>query len=70
MDDLHAYYIAPNVGKEAITINLQKTEGQTLLKQLIHELKVDIKRIGKNIEDNNNNNNENTSQLKLKHKRR
>jgi crotonobetainyl-CoA:carnitine CoA-transferase CaiB-like acyl-CoA transferase len=42
VDDLHAYYIAPNVGKEAITINLQKTEGQTLLKQLIHELKVDI----------------------------
>jgi len=40
--DLHAYYIAPNVGKEAITINLQKREGQALLKQIIRELNVDV----------------------------
>ncbi|MCH7612208.1 MAG: CoA transferase [Candidatus Marinimicrobia bacterium] len=40
--DLHSYYIAPNVGKEAITINLKKPEGQALLKQIIHELNVDV----------------------------
>ncbi len=28
IDDLHAYYIAPNIGKEAVTINLKKKEGQ------------------------------------------
>ncbi|MFQ6677569.1 MAG: CaiB/BaiF CoA transferase family protein [Fidelibacterota bacterium] len=41
-EDLHAYYIAPNVGKEAITINLQKPEGQALLKRIIQELNVDV----------------------------
>jgi crotonobetainyl-CoA:carnitine CoA-transferase CaiB-like acyl-CoA transferase len=40
--DLHAYYIAPNVGKEAITINLQQPEGQALLKQIIQKLNVDV----------------------------
>ena len=40
--DLHSYYIAPNIGKEAITINLKKKEGQELLKKIIHELKVDV----------------------------
>ncbi len=40
--DLSAYYIAPNLGKEAITINLQKPEGQALLKQIIRELNVDV----------------------------
>lgn len=40
--DLHSYYIAPNVGKEAITINLRKKEGQKLLKTIIRELKVDV----------------------------
>ncbi len=40
--DLHSYYIAPNVGKEAITINLKKKEGQELLKNIIKELKVDV----------------------------
>lgn len=42
IDDLHAYYIAPNLGKEAITLNLKKMEGQELLKTLIRELKVDV----------------------------
>ena len=42
IDDLHAYYIAPNIGKEAITVNLKKKEGQELLKTIIKELKVDI----------------------------
>ena len=40
--DLHSYYIAPNIGKEAITINLKKKEGQDLLKKIIRELKVDV----------------------------
>jgi len=40
--DLHSYYIAPNTGKEAITINLKKKEGQELLKKLIKELNVDV----------------------------
>jgi len=41
-DDLHSYYIAPNIGKEAITLNLKKKEGQELLKTLIQKLNVDI----------------------------
>lgn len=40
--DLHSYYIAPNVGKEAITINLKTKEGQELLLKLIKELNVDV----------------------------
>ncbi|MBK7129595.1 MAG: CoA transferase [Crocinitomicaceae bacterium] len=40
--DLHSYYIAPNIGKEAITINLKKKEGQELLLRLIKELEVDV----------------------------
>ncbi|NUM31496.1 MAG: CoA transferase [Bacteroidetes bacterium] len=41
-NDLHSYYIAPNLGKEAITINLKTLEGQNLLLDLIKELKVDV----------------------------
>jgi len=40
--DLHTYFIAPNLGKEAITLNLKMKEGQELLKKLIKELNVDI----------------------------
>jgi crotonobetainyl-CoA:carnitine CoA-transferase CaiB-like acyl-CoA transferase len=40
--DLHSYYIAPNIGKEAITINLKKKEGQEFLLKIIKELKVDV----------------------------
>lgn len=40
--DLHAYFIAPNIGKEAITINLQTHQGRELLKTIIQELKVDV----------------------------
>ena len=40
--DLHSYYVAPNVGKEAITINLKNKEGQALLKKIIRELKADV----------------------------
>ncbi|MFH0867210.1 MAG: CoA transferase [Bacteroidota bacterium] len=41
-DDLHSYYIPPNIGKEAITLNLKKKEGQDTLKRLIRELDVDV----------------------------
>ncbi|MBU0519407.1 CoA transferase [bacterium] len=41
-DDLHSYYIAPNIGKEAITLNLRKENGQRLLKDIIAKLGVDI----------------------------
>lgn len=41
-EDRHSYFIAPNVGKEAIAINLKKPEGQSLLKRLIKELEVDV----------------------------
>jgi len=42
IEDLHSYYIAPNIGKEAITLNLKSKQGQALLKTLIKELHVDI----------------------------
>jgi len=42
VDDLHAYYIAPNIGKEAITLNLKKREGQELLREIIRKLHVDV----------------------------
>ncbi|MDH3215041.1 MAG: CoA transferase [Candidatus Krumholzibacteria bacterium] len=42
VDDLHTYFIAPNVGKEAITLNLKKKGGQELLRTIIRELGVDV----------------------------
>jgi crotonobetainyl-CoA:carnitine CoA-transferase CaiB-like acyl-CoA transferase len=41
-DDRRSYFIAPNVGKEAIAINLKDPQGQKLLKRLIRELDVDV----------------------------
>ena len=41
-DDRRSYFIAPNVGKEAIALNLKKPEGRDLLKKLIEGLGVDI----------------------------
>jgi len=41
-DDLHSYYIAPNIGKEAITLNLKQKEGQELLLRLIKGLEADV----------------------------
>ena len=41
-NDLHAYFIAPNVGKEAITLNLKDKEDQEHLRKIIRELKVDV----------------------------
>jgi itaconate CoA-transferase len=41
-DDRHSYFIAPNVGKEAIALNLKEPDGQAALKRIIKELNVDI----------------------------
>lgn len=40
--DLHAYFIAPNVGKEAITIDLKRPEGRALLLRVMRALKADV----------------------------
>ncbi|MBT4938086.1 MAG: CoA transferase [Rhodospirillaceae bacterium] len=40
--DRHAYYVAPNVGKEAIALNLKSEEGKEALKCIIQELDVDV----------------------------
>ena len=41
-DDRRTYFIAPNVGKEAIALDLKRPEGQALLRQMIVELEVDV----------------------------
>jgi crotonobetainyl-CoA:carnitine CoA-transferase CaiB-like acyl-CoA transferase len=41
-EDRHSYFVAPNVGKEAMAIDLKSQEGQTLLRHLIDKLKVDV----------------------------
>ena len=41
-DDRRSYFIAPNVGKEAIAVNLKDERGQQLLGRLIRELDVDV----------------------------
>jgi crotonobetainyl-CoA:carnitine CoA-transferase CaiB-like acyl-CoA transferase len=40
--DRRSYFIAPNVGKEAIAIDLKQQEGQELLLRIISDLPVDI----------------------------
>ncbi len=42
IEDLHAYFLAPNLGKEAITLNLKDPNDQILLKRIIKELRVDV----------------------------
>lgn len=37
-----SYFVAPNLGKEAIALNLKTPEGREILKRLIHELDVDV----------------------------
>ena len=37
-DDRRSYFIAPNVGKEAIALNLKDPRGRALLPRLIREL--------------------------------
>ena len=41
-DDRRSYFIAPNVGKEAIALDLKRADGQALLRRLIVELDVDV----------------------------
>lgn len=41
-DDRRSYFIAPNVGKEAIALNLKDPQGQELLRKLIVQLDVDV----------------------------
>ena len=41
-DDRRSYFVAPNVGKEAIALNLKEPDGRTVLKRIIRELDVDI----------------------------
>jgi len=41
-DDRRSYFVAPNVGKEAIAINLKDQSGRDLLKRLIRALDVDV----------------------------
>jgi crotonobetainyl-CoA:carnitine CoA-transferase CaiB-like acyl-CoA transferase len=41
-DDRCSYFIGPNVGKEAIAINLKAPRGRELLKTIIKELDVDV----------------------------
>ena len=41
-DDRRSYFVAPNVGKEAIALNLKDARGQALLARLIRELDVDV----------------------------
>lgn len=40
--DRHSYFIAPNVGKEAIALNLKETAGHEVLHRMISALDVDI----------------------------
>jgi crotonobetainyl-CoA:carnitine CoA-transferase CaiB-like acyl-CoA transferase len=41
-DDRRSYYIAPNVGKEAIALNLKSAEGRAVLRRLLTALDVDV----------------------------
>ena len=41
-DDRRSYFIAPNVGKEAIALNLKDPKGQEVLRRLIKELDADV----------------------------
>ena len=37
-----SYFVAPNLGKEAIALNLKSADGQAALKRIIRELNVDV----------------------------
>lgn len=41
-DDRHSYFVAPNVGKEAIAINLKSERGRDLLARIVRDLSVDV----------------------------
>jgi len=40
--DRHSYFVAPNVGKEALALNLKSEQGQAVLARLVRELPVDV----------------------------
>ncbi len=40
--DLRSYFIAPNVGKEAITLDLKRPQGQELLQRIIRALDAEV----------------------------
>ena len=40
--DRHSYYVAPNVGKEAIAVNLKEAKGRELMQRLVRELPIDV----------------------------
>lgn len=40
--DRHSYFVAPNVGKEAVALNLKTEEGRSLLRRLVAELDADV----------------------------
>ncbi|MFV1959008.1 MAG: CaiB/BaiF CoA transferase family protein [Planctomycetota bacterium] len=40
--DRHSYFIAPNVGKEAIALNLKEGEGRDLLARMVRDLGADV----------------------------
>jgi crotonobetainyl-CoA:carnitine CoA-transferase CaiB-like acyl-CoA transferase len=41
-DDRRTYFVAPNVGKEAVALNLKHPEGQALLRRLLVALDADV----------------------------
>ncbi|MHC4549377.1 MAG: CaiB/BaiF CoA transferase family protein [Planctomycetota bacterium] len=41
-EDRHSYFVAPNVGKEAIVLNLKDEAGRALLRRVLRELEVDV----------------------------
>ena len=41
-DDRRSYFVSPNVGKEAIALNLKDPRGQQVLQRLLRELDVDV----------------------------
>ena len=41
-EDRRSYFLAPNVGKEAIAIDLKSADGRELLKRIVRELPVDV----------------------------
>ncbi len=41
-EDRHSYYVAPNVGKEAMAIDLKSEAGHGILHRMIEELEVDV----------------------------
>ena len=41
-EDRHSYFVGPNVGKEAISVDLKQAEGRALLHRLVRELPVDV----------------------------